>query len=246
MEVVTRKETVSGDGAPMSIYVAEPKAAGTYPVVIVFMEAFGVNGHIKKLTERFAAEGYFAVSPDVYYRQGRDLVMGYDEISKIMPVMQSIYDTQSNADLRIVIDFIKGQKKARADRIGTTGYCMGGTLSWMAGCLNKDVKASAVYYSGGLITKQTNTRRPVSPHAYAEVLSAPVLGCFGEEDRNPPAADVREVDALLTKLNKVHDFKIYPGAGHGFFCEERPSFQKAAADDAWTRTMAWFTKYLKA
>ena len=102
-----------------------------------------------------------------------------------------------------------------------------------------------MYYSGGLITRQTNPRRPLSPHTYAELLTAPVLGCFGEEDQNPPAADVREVEAELTKLGKTHDFKIYPGAGHGFFCDQRPSYRKEAAADAWARTLQWFGKYLK-
>jgi carboxymethylenebutenolidase len=229
----------------MKIYVAEPKASGKHPIVIVFMEAFGVNGHIKKVAERFAGEGYLSIAPDMYYRNGKDTVVGYNEIPKIMPMMRGMYDAQSNADMRVAIDFVKAQPKAKADKIGCVGYCMGGTLSWLAACLNRDIKAASVYYSGGIITRQASPQRPVSPHEYASLLTAPVLGNFGETDQNPPPADVKEVDALLTKLGKPHDFKIYPGAGHGFSCDERPSYHKASSDDAWKRTFDWFAKYLK-
>ena len=245
METTSRLEEIPGDGAPMVTYVAEPKAAGTYPVVIVFMEAFGVNKHIQNMTDRFAAEGYVAVSPDMYYRQGKHLQIDYSDLATIMPIMQSMHDAQANADIRMVIDFIKGLKNTNADKIGCTGYCLGGTLTWLASCLNRDIKAGSAYYSGGLITRDTSLRRPVSPHAYAEMLTAPIMGNFGETDQNPPPADVQAVEAELKKLGKVHDFKIYPGAGHGFNCDERPSYNEAAAKDAWTRTLGWFEKYLK-
>ncbi len=243
MSITTRTDQVSADGGNMPIYVAEPDSAGPHPVVIVFMEAFGVNGHIKDLTGRFANEGYVAIAPDMYYRQG-SVVAGYDDIPKIMGVMQSVVDAQTNADVRVAINHIKSLPKADAGKIACTGYCMGGTISWMSACLNRDIKAAAVYYSGGLITRQTNRNRPGSPHSYAELLTAPVLGLFGEEDQNPPPADVRELDAELTKLGKTHEFHIYPNAGHGFFCDERPSYSSAAADDAWPRTLEWFKKHL--
>lgn len=243
MSITTRTDQVSADGGNMPIYVAEPDSAGPHPVVIVFMEAFGVNGHIKDLTDRFANEGYVAIAPDMYYRQG-SVVAGYDDIPKIMGVMQSVVDAQTNADVRVAINHIKSLPKADAGKIACTGYCMGGTISWMSACLNRDIKAAAVYYSGGLITRQTNRNRPASPHSYVELLTAPVLGLFGEEDQNPPPADVREVEAELVKLGKTHEFHIYPNAGHGFFCDERPSYSKDAADDAWSRTLDWFQKHM--
>lgn len=246
MEITSRTENVAGDGGPMPIYVAEPQAAGSYPVVIVFQEAFGVNGHIKKLTERFARDGYVAIAPDMYYRSGPGQAYGYEDLPKVIPILQSLYDAQTEADARLAITFAKGLKNAKADKIGCTGYCMGGTLSFMTACLNRDIKAAACYYPGGLVTRQKSIRRPVSPHEYAELLTAPLLGQFGELDQSPPPADVKEVDALLTKLGKVHDFKLYPGANHGFNCDERASYHKPSADDAWDRINNWFAKYLKA
>ncbi len=122
MEITTRTVEAAGDGGPMPIYVAEPASGGGYPVVIVFMEAFGVNPHIVDVTNRFAQEGYVAVSPDMYYRNGPGIVVGYGEIPKIMPLMTGMNDVQSNADFRVVIDFIKTLEKADASRIATTGY----------------------------------------------------------------------------------------------------------------------------
>ena len=235
----------AANGGKTSGYVTKPES-GEGPGVIVLQEWWGLVGHIKNVADRFAAEGYVTISPDMYYRAGPNNVVGYDDIPKIMPLMQSMDDMQTNADIRVVIDFVKrGLPKAKADRIGCTGYCMGGTISWLAACLNRDIKAAAVYYPGGFLPRETSGRRPRSPHEYAELLTAPVLGCFGETDQNPAPADVNEVDAYLNKLGKDHDFKIYPGAGHGFFCDERPSFNKEAAEDAWARTLAFYGKHLK-
>ena len=180
----------------------------------------------------------------MYYRNGPGIVVGYEEIPKIMPLMQGMNDVQTNADFRVVIDFIKTLDKADASKIATTGYCMGGTLSWLCACLNRDVKAAAVYYSGGLITRETH--RP--PAAVAARLLRAAHGTrprlLRRARQEPPPEDVNEVDALLTELGKEHDFKIYPGANHGFFCDDRPSYHKESADDAWERTLAWFSKHL--
>ena len=245
METVSRMVDISGDGAPMSIYVAEPKASGKYPVVIVYMEAFGVNGHIQGMANRFAAEGYVAVSPDMYYRAGKLIIAPYNDTAKILPIMRGMWDAQTSADIRMVIQYAKGLEKARADRMGCTGYCMGGLLTWLTACWNRDIKAASCYYSGGVITRETSPRRPLSPHLYAELATGAIMGNYGAEDKSPPPEDVKEVDALLTKLGKAHDFKVYPGAGHGFNCDERPSYHKPSADDAWKRTLGGFEKYLK-
>ena len=246
MDIKERTAVVSGDGAPMSLFVAEPASTGPHPVVLVFMEAFGVNEHIKNVTRRFAGEGFFAAAPDLFYRQGRDIVIPYTDIARVMPIIQAMNDVQTQVDIRVAIDFVKTQASAKAERIGCVGYCLGGTASWISACVNRDIKAAVVYYSGGLITRETSLRRPVSPHEYAPLLTAPVMGNFGETDQNPPAADVQAVDAMLAKMGKVHDFKLFAGAGHGFSCDERPSFNKQASEEAWARTLGWFGTYLNA
>jgi carboxymethylenebutenolidase len=245
MEIKSRTQNLAADGGIMPTYVAEPTSGGPYPIVIVFMEAFGVSGHIKNVTNRFASDGYVAIAPDLYYRNEPNIVVDYTDIQKAMPLLRGMYDAQTHADTRTAINFAKDLTNTRADSIGCTGYCMGGTISWMTACLNRDIKAAAIYYPGGIITRETSVHRPASPHAYAELLTAPVLGLFGEDDQSPPPADVKEIDAELTKLGKTHDFHIYKGAGHGFSCNERASFHQSSSDDAWSRTLAWFEKYLK-
>ncbi len=244
MDIKNRTEDVAADGGVMPTYVAEPTNGGPYPIVIVFMEAFGVNGHIKNVANRFASEGYVAIAPDMYYRVEPNIVIEYSDVQKAIPILQGMYDAQTHADARTAINFAKGLDNVRADRIGCTGYCMGGTISWMTACLNRDIKAAAIYYPGGFIARETSVRRPVSPHSYAELLTAPVLGLFGEDDQSPPPADVNEVDAQLTRMGKPHDFQIYKGAGHGFNCDERPSYHQASSDDAWSRNLARFKQFL--
>lgn len=245
MELVKHMESTIADGGMMPVYVSEPKDPGKYPVVIVFIEAFGLNGHIKNVADTFAGAGYVAVAPDMYYRYGPDKAFGYTDMDPAIKALTGMYDAQTHADARTALNFAKALPKANPDAIATTGYCMGGTISWMTACLNRDVKAAAVYYSGGIITRKNSIKRPASPHEYAELLTAPVLGLFGELDQNPAPADVKELDDLLTKLGKPHKFTIYPGANHGFNCDERASYHKPSADDAWKQVFEWFQTHLK-
>ena len=245
MDVSTRTVEVSGDGAPMPVYVAEPQASGKFPVIVVFMTAFGLNEQIKRAAHRFSSEGYVVLVGDMFYRHSQGVIVGYDNVDGAIALSRTVYDAQTNADARVVIDFAKTLDKARADRIGCVGYCMGGTMSWLTACLNREIKAAAIYYSGYFVTDDTNPKRPISPHEYADLLTAPVLGCFGAEDQHPTVDEVRVVEARLRELGKVHDFKIYPGAGHGFATDDRPTYHEPSAEDAWARTLAWFEKYLK-
>ncbi|MBM4405718.1 MAG: dienelactone hydrolase family protein [Chloroflexi bacterium] len=237
MDVTTRMVDIPGDGAPMQTYIAEPKDYGTYSVVLIFMHGLGLDAWMKSAAQRFASEGFVAVMPNMYYRAGRETTFQMGD-PRVMPTLNGLVDAQTNADTRIALDYIKTLSKARADRIACTGYCMGGTLSWLAACLNRDIKAAAVYYSGSIVARETTLQRPISPHRYAELLTAPVLGCFGETDANLTPADVRQVEADLRRLGKVHDFKIYPGVGHAFACDARlQAYNREAAEDAWKRTL---------
>ncbi len=245
MAIASRTVKIPGDGGVMPAYVAQPKARGKYPVVIVLIEAHGVNAHMKNVTERFARNGYVAICPDLYYRQGTGLVARYEETEKAFGWVRVMYDAQTMIDIRIVIDYAKRMAKADPRRIATTGYCLGGILSWMAACLNRDIKAAAVYY-GTLVSPVPTVKRPLSPHLYAETLQAPILAIFGEADAKIPLANVREAEAHVNRLGKVNKFIIYPGAGHGFMAEGRDTYHKASAEDAWKQTLAWFAKHLRA
>jgi carboxymethylenebutenolidase len=149
--------------------------------------------------------------------------------------MQTLNDGEIVADLRNAITWLERQPGVRADRIGITGFCMGGRVSFLAACEVSDkIKASAPYYGGGIPVEKT------------EKLRCPVLAFFGEKDAFIPLDSVERLKAEARKHGKQVEVVVYPGADHGFFCNERGSYQKAAADDSWERLKKFFAAHLKA
>jgi carboxymethylenebutenolidase len=233
----TKSSTVSvatADGS-MTAHQAEPTAAGRYPAVIVVMEAFGLNDHIKKVAERIAAEGFVAIAPDMYYRQ-RDAVVGYDKLDRAIQLMSGLEDGAILADISSVLGYLEKNPAVRADRIGITGFCMGGRISFLSACnLSAKIKAAAPFYGGGIggLLDQ------------AKGIACPVLAFFGDQDAFIPNDEVDRVRSTLKNLGKDAEVVVYPGAQHGFFCDERDSYNAAAASDAWEKLGKFFSAHLK-
>jgi carboxymethylenebutenolidase len=228
----------SGDGE-MRCHQAQPRGQGKFPAVIVIMEAFGLNDHIKDVTERIAAEGYVAVAPDLYYRESPNVV-GYDELQAAIGLMQRLDTEKVIADLRRVITHLETQNFVNGDRIGITGFCMGGTIAFLAACkLPAEIKAAVPFYGGSIAGDS-----PTAPLKSAGDLQAPVLCFFGEQDPYIPLSQVQTIEDTLRALGKSFEVKVYPGADHGFFCDDRASYHPEAAQDAWEKTKAWFAKHL--
>jgi carboxymethylenebutenolidase len=217
----------------MGAYLSRPAGAGPFPGVVVVMEAFGLNDHIKAVTDRIAAEGYVALSPDLYYREA-DRIAAYNDLPKAIGLMGKLKDDRIVADVRTAIDFLKSQPGTRRDRIGMTGFCMGGRVSFLAAS-RLPIQAAAPFYGGGIAGLLDG----------AAGISCPMVLFFGEKDGFIPLADVEKVRAKLASLGKDAEVVVYPRADHGFFCDERPSYQEAAASDAWRRLMELFAKHLK-
>ena len=233
-----RTETVqiaAADGS-MRTFLAEPEGAGPHPGVIVFMEAFGLNRHIEKVAERIAAEGYVVVAPDVYYRDAPNNVVGYDELEKAIGLMSKLDFDRFAADAGAVLDFLDARSNVQSGKVGATGFCMGGNLTFRIACDHPDrIAAGAAFYGGGIdgvIDK-------------AETLRAPLYLFFGENDAFISAAQVAAVESGLQKRGRDYRSKTYPAADHGFFCDERASYQREAADDAWRELKAFFAEHLK-
>jgi len=149
--------------------------------------------------------------------------------------MQSLKDPEIVSDLGSAITYLEKQPFVRADRIGITGFCMGGRVAYLAACeLADKIKASAPFYGGGIPVEKTAK------------LKCPVLAFFGEKDAFVPLDNVERLKAEAARRGKTVEIVVYPGAGHGFFCNERASYQKAAAEDAWARLKKFFAKHLKA
>jgi carboxymethylenebutenolidase len=228
----------TGDGE-MKCHQASPRGVGKFPAVIVIMEAFGLNDHIKDVTERIAAEGYIAIAPDLYYREAPN-VIGYDQLQAAIALMQRLDDDQVVTDLQRVITHLKAQNFVNGDRLGMTGFCLGGTITFLAACkLPSDIQAAVTFYGGGIADDS-----PRAPLNFAADLQAPILCFFGETDPYIPLSQVKRIEDTLRTLGKSFEVKIYTSAEHGFFCDDRASYDPAAANDAWENTKSWFAKYL--
>jgi carboxymethylenebutenolidase len=240
MEVVSQEVTVQTGAEKMPAHLARPATGGPYPALIVVMEAFGLNDHMRSITNRFAAEGFVALSPNLYFREP-DNVVGYNDLPGAFRLMGSLNDDQIVADMTASINHLKPLKEVK-HAFGTVGFCMGGRISFLTACRDTDVKATAPYYGGGMVkSRQPGVKAPID---YVEGLRAPVLAFFGGKDA---FIAIEEVDAFrdaLRKAGKSAEVVLYPDADHGFMCDDRPSFHPTHSKEAWTKTIAFFKQHL--
>jgi carboxymethylenebutenolidase len=159
-----------------------------------------------------------------------------------MTRMSRLRDRNIVPDVKAAVDHAQGLPEVQAGRIGITGYCMGGRVTYLMCASDDRFKAGVVCWGGNIMVSWG--RDDPSPFDMSENIQAPILGLFGEDDPNPNPADVAKIDAELTRLGKVHEFHSYSGAGHAFMNEDRPSYREEATKDAWSRCIAWFNQHL--
>jgi carboxymethylenebutenolidase len=225
----------------MPVYYARPANVANPPVILVAMEIFGLHEYIKDVTRRLAKAGAFAIAPDYYFRKGEDLTK-ITEIPKLMPLVNSKPDAELLADLDATAAWAKSQG-GDTNRLGIMGFCRGGRTVWEYSAHNKDLKAGVAFYGSLVDPPAQKAIWPKSPSELAPEIKAPVLGLYGEADQGIPVAQVEALKVALQTANKTAEFKVYPGAPHGFHADYRPSYRKDAADDAWNQMIAWFKKY---
>ena len=228
-------------GGEMPVYYARPANAQNPPVIVVAMEIFGLHEYIKDVTRRLAKLGAFAVAPDYYFRKGEDLTK-ITEIPKLMPIVNPKPDAELVADLDATVAWAKAQG-GDTNRLGIMGFCRGGRTVWEYAAHNKDLKAGVAFYGTVVDPPAQKSVWPKSPTELAPEMKAPVLGLYGEADQGIPVAQVEAMQAALKSAGKTAEFKIYPGAPHGFHADYRASYRKEAAEDAWNQMVAWFKKY---
>lgn len=245
MEITSETVQVTAPDGAMPAYVARPTAAGRYPAVVVVHEAFGLNAHISAVAARIAREGYVVLAPDLYYREQQ--TAAYDNLQEAIRLMMTLSDDKIVADMGATITHLEQQPWVRRDRIGVTGFCMGGRIAFLTACLNSAVKAAVPFYGGGIgNVGQASARAPKAPLDYAERLQAPVLLFFGENDPFIPLDEVERIRVRLADLQKSAEIIVYPGAPHGFFCDQRDSYRPDAAQDAWKRLLKFLGQHLQA
>src|SRR5882757_5314524 len=219
-------------------YFAKPEGVSNPPVVLVAMEIFGLHEYIKDVTRRLAKLGAFAVAPDYYFRKGTDLTKITD-MQQLLPVVNSKPDAELLSDLDSTVAWAKSQG-GDTGRLGIIGFCRGGRTVWEYAAHSPTLKAGAAFY--GPPVDPPNPLWPKSPLRLVPEMKAPVLGLYGEADAGIPVAQVEQMKAALAAAGRTAEFKIYPGAPHGFHADYRASYRKEAAEDAWSQMQAWFRK----
>lgn len=240
MDITRHDVTIQTGNERMPSYVARPSSGGPYPGLVVVMEAFGLNGNIKALSDRFAAEGFAVIAPNLYFRQPNNVV-GYDDLPAAIKLMQSLTDDQIVKDMTAAINHLKSAKDVKP-KFGTTGFCMGGRVAFLTAVRNSDVYATAPFYGGGMTRAgQPGGRAPTDD---AENLKGPVLAFFGGKDAFIPMAEVDKFRDALNQANKPAEVVLYADADHGFMCDERPSYHPEHAREAFPKTVAFFKQNL--
>lgn len=215
---------------------AHPEGDGPFPVVLVVQEIFGVHEHIKDVCRRLAKAGYFAIAMEMFARQGD--VSNLKAIDEIRKIVDTVPDAQVMSDLDAAVAFAKASGKGDVARLGITGFCWGGRVTWLYAAHNPAVKAGVAWY-GRLVGKAT-ANTPKHPVDIAANLNAPVLGLYGGADEGIPQDTVQQMRAACKAAGKTCEIVVYPDTPHAFHADYRPSYREGPAKDGWARMLAWF------
>ncbi len=221
-------------------YRAMPATGGPFPVVLVVQEIFGVHEHIKDLCRRFAKEGYLAVAPELYARQG-DPTKFTDWKQLFAELVNKVPDAQVMSDLDAAVAWAGKSGSGDVKRVGVTGFCWGGRITWLYCAHSPQVKAGVAWY--GRLVGETSPLQPKYPIDVVAELKAPVLGLYGGQDQGIPLADVEKMRAALAAAKNPSEIVVFPEAGHGFNADYRPSYRAEDAREGWRQALTWFRKH---
>jgi carboxymethylenebutenolidase len=240
--LITAETTVPQQDVPLPIYLARPARAGRAPVVIVASEVFGVHAYIKDVCRRLAKLGYVAVAPAFFHRAGDPAPL--TDFGAIQKIVATASNEQVLGDIGATVAWLRRQPFADARRMGITGFCWGGAVTWMAVHRFPEFRAGVAWY--GRLTAPKPDQflggdvRPW-PVDVAPELRAPVLGLYAGKDAGIPQVDVRLMRAALQASGKVgSNILVYTEAAHGFHADYRGAYDRAAAEDGWSKMLAHF------
>jgi carboxymethylenebutenolidase len=223
-------------------YRAQPAAGGKLPTILVVSEIFGVHEHIKDVCRRLAKLGYLAVAPELFACQGDP--RQYTSIAELMEkIISKTPDAQVMADLDAAAAWA-GKNGGDPKRLGITGFCWGGRITWLYAAHNPQLKAGVAWY--GRLVGNVSEMTPLHPSDVAGQLKAPVLGLYGGLDAGIPLDTVeamtRRLKASENPMSSASEIVVYDNAPHAFHADYRPSYRKEEAEDGWRRLQAWFKK----
>ncbi len=231
--------TIDVNGFKMAAYRAAPAGKTNLPVVLVIQEILGVHEYIADTARRFARAGYLAIAPELFQRQGDP--MSYNEMAKLMAeVVAKVPDEQVMGDLDAAVQWA-GANGGNTARVGITGFCWGGRITWLYAAHSPRVKAGVAWY--GRLVGNNTPLTPRHPVDVAAAMNGPVLGLYGEKDAGIPLDTVDKMKSALAGGNaasRASQIVVYPDAPHAFHADYRPSFRQGPAEDGWKRALEWF------
>ena len=238
-----RVQLVNGD-LQIDAYLAQPIGEGPFPGIVVFQEIFGVNAHIRDITDRIAGQGYVAIAPALYQRTAPDFEIGYTEADVALGRSYKVQTkaTELLGDTQAAIDYLKALPNT-TDAIGTIGFCFGGHVAYLAATL-PDVRATASCYGAGITTLCPGEEGATLDRT--SQIGGTLYGFFGTADPLIPLEEVDRIEAELQQHDIPHRIFRYEGADHGFLCDRRGSYNPTAAADAWQQIWQLFEQILKA
>lgn len=235
--------TIDVNGFAMPAYRAAPAGQGKRPVILLVSEIFGVHAHIADVARRFAKAGYLCIAPELFVRQG-DVKKVADTANLVREIIAKVPDAQVMQDLDACLAWV-GANGGDLQRVGITGFCYGGRITWLYSAHQPRVKAGVAWY-GRLVGNSS----PITPRHAVDVvdeLKAPVLGLYGGEDTGIPNSTVAQMQNRLKASKNLNasksDFVLYRDAPHAFHADYRPNYREAAAKDGWQRCLAWFRQH---
>jgi carboxymethylenebutenolidase len=220
-------------------YRAMPAQGTNFPVILVVQEIFGVHEHIKDVARRFAKNGYMAIAPELFYRQG-DVSQLKDNKEIIAKVVSKVPDSQVMSDLDAAVAWA-AKNGGDVKRLGITGFCWGGRITWLYAAHNPNVRAGVAWY-GRLVGDKTEMT-PLHPLDVVDRINAPILGLYGGADAGIPNDTVNRMNEALNEAGKRSMIHLYPDMPHAFHADYRATYRKEAAEDGWKRALEWFRKH---
>jgi carboxymethylenebutenolidase len=239
--IQTRRITLPiSDGGIMPAYVAFPTSPKRRAGLLLFQEAFGVNAHIRDLTERFAKVGYAVIAPALFHRTDPGFQGSYTDFGSVAQHMQALTREGLTADIRAAHQWLTSSEGGSAAEVGSVGYCLGGRVSFLANAV-LPLMASVSYYGGGIAPSE----RSAGLLDRAPDLHAPMLLFWGGQDKHLPPEQTRAVEDALRAAGKDYTSVTFSQADHGFFCDARASYNPVAAAQSWALTLAFFAEHLR-
>ena len=224
-------------------YRAKPSGKTNLPIILVVQEVFGVHEHIRDICRRLAHQGYYAIAPSLYARQGDPGKYDMDHLKELFNnIVAKVPDAEVMSDLDSAVAFASGDGADTA-RLGVVGFCWGGRIVWLYAAHNQKVKAGVSFYGALRAPATVSPLRPKYPLDLVSDINAPVLAFYGGQDKGIKVTDIEEMKAAMHDAGKNDcKFELFPDAQHGFFADYRPSYNEKDAKQAWREWLAWMKK----